>query len=458
MKTVKEINVNVCKTESCEHFSEVVENAYVIPSFKLGFPAVYCNCCGGSSVLINNEDIKALLNPYVEFFNLNVNEQCPNCDSSEKILYGKTGKGTVRYQCKQCNTVFSLKNNIDLKSFNNKIIELLILQSQTPSYIIKNLNITPALFYRKLSVIEKIMEIKARQYEKLLDKNKVYDLQKNVFTLSCRKNTTQGFSNELFGMVTCCSKTGYVFLQSVNWSEILVSSDSQYHNNTKKETLDNTQGVLLDNIIMRYEQINSRKSFGQIQYTEKICSEHIIEPVVLSHYHFLKLKFILPISIKHHFIYHDSFIRGGCMVAYGKEIKQKTSNLYYVVSKRSRLTSDFNYKGSYTLGWWNNKWYEFISQDNQELFYLCNLGVNKMDDVSSYTKISPSLDYSHLFIQSFKEKFPDVFLKTLSPSTVKLLLSIYSFYYNYCLSNESGTPAQRIELIKEKITIKSLFN
>lgn len=92
MKTVKEINVNVCKTEGCEHFSEVVENAYVIPSFKLGFPAVYCNCCGGSSVLINNEDIKALLNPYINFFNLNINEQCPNCDSSAKYFMEKRGK------------------------------------------------------------------------------------------------------------------------------------------------------------------------------------------------------------------------------------------------------------------------------------------------------------------------------------------------------------------------------
>lgn len=33
----------------------------------------------------------------------------------------------------------------------------------------------------------------------------------------------------------------------------------------------------------------------------------------------------------------------------------------------------------------------------------------------------------------------------------------YSFYYNYCLTNKSGTPAQKIELIKEKVTIKSLF-
>ena len=457
MKITNEINVNICKTESCEHFADVIEDVYIIPSFKLGFPAVYCNGCGGSSVLINNEDIKTLLNPYIDFFNLNINEYCPNCDSSEKILYGKTAKRTVRYQCKKCNAVFSLKNNIDLKHLYNKIIELLILQTQTPTYIINNLNITPALFYRKLAKIEQLLEIKTRKYEQSLNRNKIYSLQTNVFTLNCRNNTKKGFSNELFGIVTCCSNTGYVFLSSVNWSKAVVSPDSQYHNNTKKEMLDNTQGILLDNIIMRYEQINSRKSFGQIQYTEKICSEHIIEPVVLSHFHFLKLKFVLPINIQNHFIYHDSFIRGGCMVAYGKEIKRKESNLYYVVSKGTRLTTDFSYRGSYTLGWWSNKWYEFISQDNQELFYLCNLGLNKTDDINFYTKIAPSLDYSHLFIQSFKEKFPDVFLRKLSPSTVSLLLSIYSFYYNYCLTNENETPAQKIGLIKEMITMEALF-
>lgn len=38
-----------------------------------------------------------------------------------------------------------------------------------------------------------------------------------------------------------------------------------------------------------------------------------------------------------------------------------------------------------------------------------SIGLNKTDDINFYTKISPSLDYSHLFIQSFKEKFPDVF-------------------------------------------------
>ncbi|MBQ0215365.1 IS1 family transposase, partial [Proteus vulgaris] len=132
MKITNKINVNICKTESCEHFSDVIEDVYIIPSFKLGFPAVYCNGCGGSSVLINNEDIKTLLNPYIAFFNLNINEHCPNCDSSEKIHYGKTAKGTVRYQCKKCNSVFSLKNNIDLKHLYNKIIDLLILQTQTP--------------------------------------------------------------------------------------------------------------------------------------------------------------------------------------------------------------------------------------------------------------------------------------------------------------------------------------
>ncbi|WP_193072068.1 IS1 family transposase [Pseudomonas sp. FME51] len=457
MKIIKEINVNVCKTEGCEHFSEVVEDAYVIPSFKLGFPAVYCSRCGGSSVLINNEDIKILLNPYVDFFKLNINEQCPHCDSLEKVLYGKTAKGTTRYQCKCCNTVFSLKNSIDSKNLFNKIMTLFILEAQIPTYIIKTLGITPALFYRKLSTIEKLIEIKIRKYEQYLEKSRSYDLQTNVFTLNCRNNATKGFSNELFGMITCCSKTGYVFLPSVNWSEILVSSDSQYHNNTKKEILDNTQGVLLDNIIMRYEQINSRKSFGQIQYTDKTCSEHIIEPVVLSHFHFLKLKFILPVNIQHHFIYHDSFIRGGCMVAYGKEIKKKHSHLYYVVSNGSRLTSEFNYKGSYTLGWWNNKWYEFISPDKKELFYLCNLGLNKNNDIHFYTAIMPSLDYSQLFIQSFKDKFPESFLKRLSPNTVKLLLSIYSFYYNYCLTQDGKVPAQKIGLLKEKITIKDFF-
>ncbi|MEX6384047.1 hypothetical protein AB6F61_14045 [Providencia hangzhouensis] len=79
----------------------------------------------------------------------NIEKTCPSCYSTENIKYGTTAIGTVRYQCKNCNNVYSLKNLNKFDDVDNKLIESLLKNTKV-STIFKELKITPAYFLSKI--------------------------------------------------------------------------------------------------------------------------------------------------------------------------------------------------------------------------------------------------------------------------------------------------------------------
>ncbi|UNK29887.1 helix-turn-helix domain-containing protein [Serratia plymuthica] len=460
MKKFPEIDVNVCKSEYCENFSLTGCDDYIIPSFKLGFRAIHCQRCDGNSVLINNDDIREMIYPYISLYRVKVEGRCPECFSDIVIRYGVTAKGTSRYQCKTCQCVYSPHRGNDYDTHKNKIIELLW-EGKKINDILSTLKITPATFYRKLHQTEASLEVLLRSREKELTDTWGHSVQTNIFRQTCRVENNTGLKNELLGMISCCSKTGYVFLASLNWTDAPLSSESHYNaQNRETEPTDLGGDDILKGIYRKYESFNKRQSFGYFKYTDEICSKKVIEPVVMAHFHFTKLRFISPVSIRYHFLYFDLFVRGSCITVYGADIREGKCDVFYVASDERITDKQYIYKGSYKIGWWNNIWHEYSCPADGGLKYLCNLTNLKSDKPDEYLQLHPSLNYSEAFIDALQHFFPKEKVESLTPKVLASILSIFVKFYNYCYLSpgEEITPAQKIGLAKKKYDIETLID
>ncbi|MEX6230138.1 transposase [Providencia hangzhouensis] len=454
------IDVNVCKSEDCKNFALVDCADYVKPSFKLGYRAIYCPKCGGNSYLINNDDLKKIFYPYWSFYMKNIEKTCPSCYSTENIKYGTTAIGTVRYQCKNCNNVYSLKNLNKFDDVDNKLIESLLKNTKV-STIFKELKITPASFYRRLENINEILDILCRKVEKYKIKNKLSSIETSLFNLNCRVENKTGLSNNLHCIVSCCSKTGYVLSITTNWNDQELSLESIYKSqNIPAESINLLEENTIEKIYKKYESFHKRHSFDHIHYTSDNVSKHVIEPVVAGHSHFKTLEILLAPNVKHHFIHHEFYIRGAVLTAYGNAIRNEKCDVFYVISNENRDGIQYKHTGSYKVGWWKNIWHEYKDINGEGYKYICNLTSSKNNQPYEYLKLNPSLKYSEEFIKTFLYFFPSKRINSLSPKILVKILSLFSKYYNYCCipPNETLTAAQRIGVAKQQYDLSMILN
>ncbi|EBM9948453.1 hypothetical protein T029_23070 [Salmonella enterica subsp. enterica serovar Give] len=460
MAIFPEIDVNVCKSENCKNFALPNQTDYTMPSYKLGYAAIHCNKCGGNSFLVNNEDIKSLLYPYVDFYLKNVTGVCPKCFRDDTIKYGSTRKGSTRYQCKSCKTVFSPWAISDSSWPYAKLLELLF-SNKTISEIIKFLDIPPTTFYRKLQQLDSYLETRVRILESSLINIQPKHIQTNIIRLKCREENKTGLSNDLLGLISCCGTSGYVLLSSMNWTEKKLQPDSLYtpSNNTPFNDYRSSESEGVGLIYNKYEELYNRPSFDQIKYSGRLCSPQVIEPITMAHVHFQKLKFIHPYPALTNYIYHDVFIRAACMTTYGSYIREKKCNVFYVLDSDKDINGKYTYNGSYKIGWWGNIWHEYIDVGNTKKKYVCKLCNLTSDNPYEYIKLPASLCYTKKFISKFHEFFSKERVESISPKNVILILSLFEKFYNFCIcSDNTGlTPGQKNNLASKSLTIDELL-
>lgn len=453
---INEIDVNTCKSPHCKNFAIPKCDDYIIPSFKLGFPALHCSSCGGNSLLINNKDLLELLQPYIIDYNKNIEKKCPKCMSDERICYGFTRKNR-RYKCKRCKHVYTI-NSVSINSDLSYKIVMLLLSGYRINEILKKLEITSVEFYRLLYKTDTLLDRYAKTKEEMFF-GKNCELQSNIFKTSCRLESNSGLNNDLLGLVTCSAESGYVFLASVNWAEYEVSTESQYQpTGLKVEEADNVS-ISIEQLYEKYASFQQRPNFDHYNYTNNNCSKLIFEPIILAHTHFQKIKITLKSNIITHCIYSDPFIRSACINAYGEIlIKGGDIDIYYLISNDRNNSNNYIYKGSYKVGWWGNLWREYISNETGSYKYICKLTHLDILHTSKVHKLS--LDRTLVFISSLKNHFSDDFFKKISPRVFISILRIFTIYFNYCYvtPDECSCPAKKSGLIESNLNLRSLFN
>ncbi|EGW0492145.1 hypothetical protein RRM29_003696 [Salmonella enterica] len=456
MTIFPKVDVNVCKSDKCKNFTLPSQPEYIIPSYNLGYPAIYCASCGSNSLIVSNEDVENLLHPY--FYFKNVMKCCPEYWRVDKIKYGITKTGSIRYQCKECKKVYSTWNIRENPVSFSKLLYMLFNNAKI-SDIICYLDMSPMKFYRELEKVDTYLEMRIRSLENITFNKKHRCFETNLIKLKCRNENHTGLSNELLGLISCCGYSGYVFISTLNWTDLRIKNISIYnHLASTKNNHYYTNSI--SSVYEKYNEFNMRPSFDQVQYSQKICSKKVIEPIAISHVHFQKLKFIHPCSSIVHYLHHDVFIRAGCMTAYGIEIWERKCDVFYVLDVDEHLSSNYFYNGSYKIGWWNNIWYEYINLEKNKSKYICNLSNSGGFIPEKYIESPFSLCFSRKFIRCFEIYFPKERIAGISPKNIIIILSLFEKFYNFCLPIDcsSVSPAQKNKLVFKILNIDELLN
>ena len=457
-----EINVNVCKSDTCQNLARVNSPDYQSPTYHLGFPALHCNACGSNNYLLSNADLKLLVLPELAKFYHRVKGVCPHCFHADKVLNGKTAKGTLRWKCKQCQHTFSLN-----QPYLNQITKLkqladLLFESCDFKTLANKLAVSDTTFYRLLEQLALLVtDISQHQYLKRSVKAPLH-VATHSFQLNCKNRVQPSNTAQLWGLTSNDSLTGYVLLNTLNYTQQPIEQASFYrHQSQSAEHTPKTE-QLLDKIKQRYHIFYQRPCFDQLVYTNSdvICKKgYLFQPVMAAHSHFLQLKHYYSNITYYHYLEHEVLIRGACITSFGDLVHQGNCHIFYLTeSHPSDKQTDWQLKARYYLGWWKNLWFEFTSTDNNYAKALAVLTNKHKLNESLLGQLPATFKQHHHFHTCFTQHFPAKRLAALQPETIQTLLTIFTPYFNYCLTDDDKkTPAQRSGLATKRYRLSELI-
>ena len=434
---------------------------YQFPTYHLGYPALYCEACGSNNPLFNNDDINRLFHAKLENYHQAVTKRCPHCYSREKRRYGKTVKGTVRWQCLSCRAVFSYK-----RPYINQLNKLAALADILFLYddfkaLTNELAISDSTFYRLLTqLLFRLTEVTRSLEYSMFPIDIPMHITTQSIVLPCKNGRPKDEEAKLWGLVSSESNSGYILLDNLNYSQLTVSKESIYSNSEKEENIPR-QDRLVDEITLRYERFFKRTCFDKLKYCSgSVHSKkgHILLPVVTAQIHFHELLHYFPKQTHYHYLEHEVFLRGACLTAFGKSISSGKSHLFYLVeSQNASISYPYQLQATYCLGWWKNTWYEFYSPVNHSYRYLATLTPRNKLDQTQLSQLPATFYQSKHFIDYFNAVFKAERLSTLTPDTIQTLFSIFRIYYNYCYINpQNQTAAQKLGIVNKRYTLSEL--
>lgn len=456
------IDINVCKNDSCRNVALPGSPDYESPTYHLGFAALYCHACGGNNHLLNNEDINKLLLPKLTGFDEIILNCCPRCYGLNKKRYGKTTRGTLRWQCRCCRHVFSYKrpyiNQIDRLK---QLADLLFFYDDFKT-VIQRLEISDSTFYRLLEQLSLLLMKITRQLERKTFNENDLHVATQTFTLACKNGKPATKAAKLWGIMSAHAASGYLLLTTVNYSNTEVSRESVYTPSSPPEPV-SQGGRLVDQIAQRYKSFTQRAYFDELVYTSTPVSSkkgNILTPVITAQLHFHELKHYFSCPSYYHYLEHEVMVRGACITAFGRSIPDGKCHMFYLVeSKNATPQTRFYLQTSYQIGWWKNVWYQFYSPANPGYKLLGLLTSKDKLEEKELNQLPATFHESESFMRYFNALFPEKRLQALSPEIIQLILSVYRAYYNYCYVNSANkTPAQKAKIVNKRYKLSELID
>lgn len=454
------INANVCKNDRCDNFAISETEEYISPSHYLGFPALHCKRCGSNALLLNNDDINRILLPKIDFYLTNIINACPNCYSLKSISYGKTQQQSLRRQCKECLSVYNDQYSLTKQQLHQqkKLILLcrLFFENKITDFhtIITKLQISYSYFYYLLQQIEFIIVKNSLCLSNRILSQKILNISTHSKVLIARNHVY------LWNILSVLSDSGYVLLNSLNYTEQTISSESHY-NSQKKQTMQSEKELSDKNkILLKYDHFFERKGFDLLIYNNipfDSGSYTLIEPVICAYVHFQALKQFYHSFKTNHYLEHEIVLRSAAMTSYSQSIKKDNCTIFYLHELQQTNTNIFSIE-KYKVGWWGNYWYE-LKNDQQITCRFMGLltSKNKISE-AEIACLPASFKMNECFYTRFYQYFPQSKLRKLSPKYIKQLLNIFAGIYNFCLlDQEQKTPAQKVGITIKPLSIEELI-
>lgn len=454
------INTNVCKNERCDNFAVSEAKEYISPSHYLGFPALHCGKCGSNALLLNNNDINQMFLPKIDFYLTKIIQTCPHCYSLKSICYGKTQQHSLRRQCKVCQTVYHDEHFLTKQQSQQqkKLILLcqLLFEKKSTDFksIMHKLKVSHSYFYLLLQQLEyNAIKNGLSLSSKILS-------QKNLNISTYSKVLTSRNQICLWGITSVLSDSGYILLNSFNYTEQAISPESCYDSQKLPISYNNEMLSDIEKILLKYKQFFERKSFDLLIYHNtpfKADKYKLVEPVICAYVHFHTLKQYYQSLKTCHYLEHEIVLRSAVMTIYNQAIKNKHCAIYYLhelPQSDTHISSIVKHK----MGWWDNDWYELKNAQQQSCRFLGLLTPKNNISNTELASLPATFEMNEQFYESFFNYFPQSTVRKLSPKYLIKLLNIFMVVYNFCLcDSKQYTPAQKAGICSKPFTVEELI-
>ena len=442
---------NCCKSYPCPNLGIADSADYEMESNHLGYPAIHCRACGSYPPLV---DDLAVANVLKEKLAVNFSQPltgCPHCTdmffelnhavSRQAIAakrYGHTSAGQQRLKCRHCSHVYTLKA-IKQGHRLEQLLQL-IAQNTSTTDTITTLNCAPKIYYQLLAKLADIL----RTYSRL---NEQVFMQRNFLALHTESGVIHYAGNKsVWSLATTEAQSGYCLLYNHNL-QLSEPSLTAYNGENSSILPSPMVPSILAALTSRYQSTMRRPHFEALHYGQvaNLRGADYVKPSTLAYAHFQLLRIFSEQSQHfHHYIEHESAIRGAALMASSKEIVDEKAEVFFVYrhfTGGKELPSNGN-----NIGWWSDRWYGTHYGAYCPITYRSKYQV----PFSLFDAEGPK-NY-HRWIKS---KQPD---SLKSAKSLDAMLEIQRNIYNFCQPLKTGeTPAMRLSFCKQPYTLNQLL-
>lgn len=414
------INVNCCKTLGCSNFGILHS-----PDYLMQGKNVLCRACGFLFPVISSTS----LNLFRQGANRSwkgLIKQCPNCGGSSLKKYGFSCLGDRRIYCCDCHKTFIMSKR-QKNDHRQALLSSLIYEGASLTAIRTSLGLDSTGLSRELSKLSR----SANQRECL------WAFSTLDITLSTRAFYVcfNGCSSRLYVLVTAEDQSGKVVAISTNYSAYPVEKAFQYTSHYEERFPAGT----LTQLVKRKESLTMRRdTLFNIDYGSATLHKNdagmLVKPVLPAYRHF---ELVRRLTDEHslnvqHYIDHECFILGGCMMANLTYVQQGRSHIAFVRERGSQPPQrDIPPRLFMSGGIRNNIWRTFSTPDYA--MAVCNLTGNKKSSAQRHATLKSATRFmQYLHRHPFYSQ-----LGRLSPANVTATLEYLKYEYNKMLNTRS---------------------
>ncbi|MCE2596325.1 hypothetical protein K6Y31_16105 [Motilimonas cestriensis] len=443
---------NCCKSYPCHNLGIANSPEYQMESNHLGYPAIHCRACGSYPPLVDDATVAVLLE---EKLGIQFGQPLTGCTHCENVFfiahakakqgenatkrYGHTSAGQQRLKCGYCQKVYSLK----LIKQVDKLERLLhlIAENKSTTDIIDQLACAPKIYYQLLAKLADILRSYARLNEQAL-------LQSNFLALHTESGLLRFAGDKtLWCLATTEAQSGYCLLYNHNLL-LNTPANTVYEGKASSILPEPKVPSILAALTARYQSTMRRPHFEALHYglIAPLRGADYVKPSTLSYAHFQLLRmFCQPTKHFHHYIEHESAIRGAALMASSDEIKAEQAEVFFVYrhfTGGKELPSNGN-----NIGWWSDRWYGTHYGAYCPITYRNKYPVPfSLFDANGPKKV-------HQWIQDHQAA------SLKSAKSLDASIEIQRNIYNYCqLLKTADTPAMRMGFTKQALSLSDLLN
>lgn len=338
------INLNVCKSWSCPNLGVANTSDYIYPVYRLGYAALECKKCGGLPPLFNEYEFNFWFSRSLINRTDTAEHRCPQCFTSDVILYGKTQIGHPRLQCRHCRKVFT---PVKINSRNALLIDNLLSRLSCGQHYGETSQ------YR---ILEKTAIWCSQRLHQLKDKVSTIATITHVLPFQGK-----AADQNLYVVISADTRSGRIVQITTNYCE-WKAGDSLLYRALSTPELEPPFTTGVEKVKQQELQFMRRSQFDDIQYgsaglkrNDKGC---ILRPVIALHGHFQQMKRSFPV-VTEHYLSHECVLRGAAITAWSSEVGRGETHLWFVAEDSGEPTSslsNFSHSGTWRIGWWENVW------------------------------------------------------------------------------------------------------